>query len=209
MHAGRPDVVVLKSVSSLARAGIFAAAAPAARIVHVVRHPCGVVASWRRGVQAGLMPGETFVADWLATPVGTELFGSEARYRTAAPEIRAALGWTVTNEIAHRALRGRQGCALVRYEDLCSDIGSVTERLFRHGGLAAGPQTEAFLARLASAPETSRYFSVLRKPSAGPDRWRAELGAWLCSAIEELAARSTVGRIALGEARPWSRQVPQ
>lgn len=41
---------VIKSVSSLGRAGLFAAAMPEARMVLILRHPCGQIASSLRGL---------------------------------------------------------------------------------------------------------------------------------------------------------------
>ena len=52
---------VIKSVSSLCRAYLFSLADPGARIVHMVRHPCAVVASRLRGVSKGVLKPAVFL----------------------------------------------------------------------------------------------------------------------------------------------------
>jgi len=51
---GAPYRIAMKSIESLGRAGLFAACLPEARFVHIVRHPCGYVASVLRGEQQTL-----------------------------------------------------------------------------------------------------------------------------------------------------------
>ncbi len=46
---GETPVLVWKSIESIGRLGLFAQLFPAARCIHILRHPCGYVASVKRG----------------------------------------------------------------------------------------------------------------------------------------------------------------
>ena len=52
---------VIKSVNSLNRACLFSRAKPDARILHLIRHPCGYVASLVRGFRLKLLQGKSFM----------------------------------------------------------------------------------------------------------------------------------------------------
>jgi hypothetical protein len=55
--------LVLKSVSSIARIPLLLEAAPEAHFIHIIRHPCGQVASVLRGFRSSRFEHEFSVAD--------------------------------------------------------------------------------------------------------------------------------------------------
>ena len=66
--------IVMKSISARGRARVFLKAMPAMRVVFLMRHPCGQVASTLRGLQQGKFGTGVFVEDVLTTP-GAEKYG--------------------------------------------------------------------------------------------------------------------------------------
>ena len=53
-----PNFYVLKSVNSLCRFALFTSAAPTYHFLHLIRHPCGVIASLFRGFEKNAMSQE-------------------------------------------------------------------------------------------------------------------------------------------------------
>ena len=71
-RAQRRDLTtVIKSVTGLVRLPIYAAARPTMPIVHVIRHPCAVVASLLRGIAKGKMPRPRLYDPQLRLPPAT------------------------------------------------------------------------------------------------------------------------------------------
>ena len=60
--ASRADIVyVIKSVNSVGRARLFREGNPQSRFLHIVRHPCGVIASVLRGAEKGYMQKRAYL----------------------------------------------------------------------------------------------------------------------------------------------------
>jgi len=101
--------IVIKSVSLLGHARLIAKAWPQSKIVIIVRHPCGQVASFLQGVELGKL---------IATPF-TEIAGSDEadrlglkieQYSTLSIVERLAWRWAFSNErmLTHQRVEQRQ-----------------------------------------------------------------------------------------------------
>lgn len=170
-----------KSIESLGRLGVFARALPEARAIHILRHPCGYVASILGGEAAGLLPG--------AVP-GSEDYGifrmlldtapakrrglTLEHLRSLHPVERLAWRWLLSNEKALDDLDGLPNGYTVLYEDLCRNPLEGYRGLFEFSGLSWDGQTVDFI-RDSTSNEKSAYFSVFKDPERAAAGWKHKL----------------------------------
>jgi hypothetical protein len=170
---------VLKSIS-------WSDGAPAAiglpnlRIVFILRHPCGQIASLVNGVRqrqfelrkAGTtMPYHEERVSEFAARCGV----GEAVFRALPDVAKYAWSWVAFNETAFDALANRPNVRTVLYEDLCTRPEAVARELFDFGGLKWHPSTEAFLRRSTTDTRKSRYYNVFQDTVGVMDRWRSTM----------------------------------
>ncbi|HET7561835.1 MAG TPA: sulfotransferase [Rhodanobacteraceae bacterium] len=177
--------LVWKSIESPGRLGVCIAAAPDARAIYVVRHPCGYVASVLRG-EAKRRFAEAKPSDndlWrlkllLETASGKARALSLEDLRLLAPEERLAWAWVLVQEKILADVGRCERVMTLRYEDVCADPLMMTKRMFEFADLDWQPQTEAFVRastqRMEHAIDTD-YYSVFKSSQASAERWRSEL----------------------------------
>ena len=167
--------VVIKSVGSRGRAGLFAAALPQAKIVFIVRDAWGQVASMRRGVALGKFEDSLPIAE-LADPPRAARYGlTPARFATLPEGEQLAWNWAILNEKVIDDLGGLDRVKVLRYQDLCEHPQQQARELLDFAGLSWDRQTEAFLRRSTRHVGADRYYSVFRDPEAALYGWRQEL----------------------------------
>lgn len=185
---GGTPVVVFKEVT-LERTMATLVQDVGMRVVYLVRHPCGVVASLLEGQRAGLMPTRRQAAlreilrdhDPL---LYQEHAGAVDSYSAAAKE---ALLWRVDVERGWAVTQCDSRARLVAYEELCRSPLEHTKEIFAHFGLDVPRQTLQGLAEMTSGSTLVRerrseqwsndYFSVFRDPREASERWRDKLSA--------------------------------
>lgn len=192
--AAPKPVTVIKSVNSLNRSRLFLESDPELRVVHIVRHPCGVVASLIRGARQKLMNPEIYF-DALYGMEHTEKYGLAREDMEARTfEEQAAFQWMVANDKVLGDMQDMNRYQMVRYEDLCLNTGEVIGELFDFCGLEANPQTYAFTQQLESTEAAdASYFSVMRSPKKGVFSWKQELSTEQIERISDIVSRSSVG----------------
>ena len=169
--------VVVKSVSAHGRARAFADAAPAARIVVILRDPWGYVASVLRGATQGKF-GSAQPLDWIPDSGPGRRHGLTAALLAAMPETeRLAWNWTAINEQLLDDLADRPNVRIVRYDELCDRPEPLARELFAFADLAWHPQTERFIARSTRHDGPEHYYGVFRDAAHAPQRWRQEMPA--------------------------------
>lgn len=185
--------VVIKSVGALGRAGLFLAASPQSRFIHVLRHPCGHVGSVLRGQQLNKMrpfPLGFVTADTAA------IYGMTQEKLEAMPVVeQAAWRWVILNHKAMQDTQGNPGVMTLVYEDLCAAPAEITRKLFAFAGLDWQPQTEAFLTSSTSSGEGRAYHSVYHDPLVAANKWRRELKQEEVSAIVKIVRDTPPGKL--------------
>ena len=195
-------VVVWKSIQSLSRIGLVLDALPAARGIHILRHPCGYVASVRRGLASKRFSHNSaddevygLVRQIKDTAFGRRYgFGDDFQSYLYAltPEERIAWRWVLVNDKARHEAGDNARYMAVRYEDICADPLYGVRRMFDFAGLAMNEQTRAFAT--ASTGETrAGYYSVFKNPEAAAWRWREELDDEVVARVMAIVARSDTG----------------
>jgi len=195
--SSRKPVVVMKSVSSRGRARLFAEALPASRILFILRHPCGQVASMMVGINKGKFEGDARLREILETEEAV-LYGLTGEIFDALTQAeKCAWHWAILNQKALNDLAGLARVMTVRYEDLCRQPEIVSHRMFDFAGLSWNAQTADFLHKSATGSDTSDYFKTTRNSLAAAEKWRSELSAEDQERVLRIARRVPVGDLAL------------
>jgi hypothetical protein len=173
--ARHPELrVVIKSVGSRGRAGLFAAALPHAKIVFIIRDAWGQVASMRRGTALGKF--EPLPIAELADPPRAARYGlTPTQFATLPAVEQLTWNWAILNEKVIDDLGGKDRVKLLRYQDLCEQPLQQARDLFAFAGLSWDAQTEAFLQRSTNHVGADRYYAVFRDTAAALYRWRQDL----------------------------------
>jgi Sulfotransferase family len=184
---------VIKSVSSLCRAYLFSLADPRARIVHVVRHPCAVVASRLRGVARGLLEPTVFLDAVLGMEESAWYPLTREYLRRASYEEQLAYQWMIQNDKVLGDMDGSSRYEVVIYEDLCQHVRAVTKEAFAFADLEWHVQTEQFIRRLETRHRRAAgYFSVMRSPMSATNAWRNELREEQINRIRAICAHARI-----------------
>ena len=175
--------LVWKSIESLGRLGVCVEVLPEARSIHILRHPCGYVASVLRGDAEAHFGDVGASADhlWilkrlLEVPTAQRHGLRLEELQAMAPEERLAWRWCLSQE---KTLADTARCArvlAVRYEDVCVEPMGMTRRMFEFTGLGWDTQTEAFISASTGASGDD-YYSVFRDSRRAAESWQSDLSA--------------------------------
>ena len=193
--------IVWKSVEAATRIGALAEALPEARIVFIVRHPCGQIASVVRGLAtdrfargAGLGNHHGILGSLLAVPLAAKRGVTPDALSALSAVERAAYRWLLSVEAALVGMDGRTNCMTMRYEDLCGEPERATRALFEFSGLDWNDQTARFLAA-STHQDDSQYYSVFKNPLRAANRWRDEMRPADVRAVTEVVRESAAGAL--------------
>lgn len=174
-------MLVWKSVESAGRLPVLLEALPDSRCIYVVRHPCGWVASVRRGDHEAGFSGQKGMADdvgvfaqLINTPLARRLGITLEDIMMEDTVARLAWSWLLGNEqtLAHFCNHPR--VMIVKYEDICERPLEMSRDMFRFAGLAWHPQTADFL-KASTTIERKGYFSIYKNSTHAAQRWREEM----------------------------------
>jgi hypothetical protein len=202
---------VIKSVSSLGRAGLFAETLPGSRFVLIVRHPCGYIASTLRGEAHGKFSRRYPAHQVLGTSHAARYGLTEERFNALSRPEQLAWNWVINYEKAIGDLgTSAAKVKLVRYEDLGSRPLEETKALFAFAGLPWSAQTEAFIGKSTSHQGPDFYYGVLKDTNQVVNRWRSELSPEDQRAIMAVVSQTTLAdlfpaadeALSVGEAAP-------
>jgi hypothetical protein len=184
---------VIKSVISCGRVALYAEAMPEARILLILRHPCGQVASTMRGVAQHKFEKQVPIEEIIGLPQADRYGLTRAGLQAMSEAERHAWHWAILNEKALDDLpedgRGR----VLRYEDLCNAPVAVAHELLDFAGLAWDPQVDRFLEDSTRPTSRDRYYRVEKDPIIAMNKWRQELSAEDQRSIMAVAAQTKVG----------------
>ncbi|MEO0974377.1 MAG: sulfotransferase [Pseudomonadota bacterium] len=173
--------VVWKSIESVARLGLVLAACDALRVVHLLRHPCGHIASVLRGERSGKFSASGASSEDFAifemfadTPAYRRFELSPQRLREMTAEERLAWRWALFNDKAIDDNDGNPAYVQLVYEELCADPVGVAQRLFEQCELQWHEQSQAFVAEDAQQ-DSEEFYSIKRDPAKAAAKWRKEL----------------------------------
>jgi len=193
--------LVWKSIESQGRLGVCVEALPQARAIHLMRHPCGYVASKLRGEASHRFEGTTPGAEsvWLLkrlvkTTAGKEHGMSEGDIKRLTPVEQMAWCWVLTQENILADVADSDRVLSVRYEDVCANPLAMTKRMFEFAGLDWHSQSERFV-KASTAAASADYYSVFKNPVASADRWRSELTPDIAKCVKRILRESRLSSV--------------
>lgn len=188
--------VAWKSIESLGRLGLILSCNEACKAVHIIRHPCGYIASVLKGEQSGRFQSSVSAADdygvirQLLSQKHADIYGlSEEKMMQMTSEQRLAWRWVLTNEKALIELKDNKRYRTLIYEELCESPISVAQALFEFVGLSWNAQTESFLSTSTSKSHDA-YYSVYKDPSIAMNKWKTQLAKDQIQAIKGVVEQS-------------------
>jgi hypothetical protein len=168
-------VYVIKSVSLLGATALLANALPESPIIAIFRHPCGQIASIKRGLSVRSARGDMFGAGVLATTRARELGFTTEDYEKLPLLERWVCGWAFTHAKLLEDIRGLANVRLLRYEDLCQNPMQQARELAAFAGLSWSEEVARFIRRSTGRGDSRRYHSLFRDPIVAATKWKREL----------------------------------
>jgi hypothetical protein len=173
----KPPVLVWKSIESLGRLPALHLTSNTISI-HIMRHPCGQIASTLRGEEMAQFDGSLISSqDWdlfekLLKQSGETRFSLQ-QIKAMTPEERLTLRWGIINDYALQIQASEKAVVLI-YEDLCRDPKGQLTELFNKVGLELAEQTSQYLDQ-STQGEDKAYYATRKNPLVAAYKWREQL----------------------------------
>jgi hypothetical protein len=188
----RPRILI-KSVN-VGRARLFAEAWPESRIILILRHPCGQIASFIRGIGLGKFPPLTPLDDMLCSPEAERLGLKLDPPTVLSVAEQLAWEWAFLNQRMLDDLAGMTRVKIIQYEQLAAEPVEVARDLFGFTDLSWNAETERFIAKSTISDGSDSYYGLARDPLQAANRWRETLPSGDQQRIMAMACRVAVGR---------------
>jgi LPS sulfotransferase NodH len=194
--AGR---LLIKSIALSGGAGTLARALPDSRVVFILRHPCGQVASVMRGNRQRRFDLRTTGTDMpfneaAAVSHAAASGVTEAAFQALPDAAKYAWSWRSFNETAYADLASQHNVHIVPYEALCADPVTVAGGVLAFIGLDWTPATADFVARSAAHQGEAGYYAVYRNAVAAAESWRRTMEPADIAAVRAVVAGSLLAR---------------
>lgn len=194
--AGR---LLIKSIALSGGAGTLARAMQDSRVVFILRHPCGQVASVMRGNSQRRFDLQTTGTDMpfdeAAAVSHAATFGvTEPAFQALPDAAKYAWGWRCFNETAYADLAALPNVHIVPYEALCADPVTVAGGVMAFTGLAWTPATADFVARSTAHQGEAGYYAVYRNAVAAAESWRRTMDPADIAAVRAVVVGSSLAR---------------
>jgi hypothetical protein len=174
---------------------------PEARIVLLLRHPGGQVASALKAIANEKIDGQPpATEDWgiyedlAATEQGRRHGLTLTDFRALDPVERLAWRWSISNDKALADLEGQSNVQVALYEDLCKAPVPVARSLFAFAGLDWHPSVERFALNSSSAGNATTYDRVIRDSAKTASAWHRSLKPEQIRLIDQVMRRSRAGQ---------------
>jgi hypothetical protein len=174
-----PSLTVWKSIESVGRLPAILELLPDAAALHIIRHPCGQIASTLRGSASGQFDdsgaiwNDRNLCEKLVDQSGTSRWDVQD-ILSMSPEERLTARWGLINDHALSHLQGDDRYQAVSYEALCQSPHHVTRQLFQQAGLELTHQTDDFLKRSTDGTNEN-YYATRKDPLVAANRWQHDL----------------------------------
>jgi hypothetical protein len=192
---------VAKSIAALGRMNLFSRLYPEAKIILLLRHPGGQVASALKAIASDKIDGQPpATEDWgiyqdlAQTDLGRRHGLTLADFKAFDPVERLAWRWAISNDKALEDLDGRRNVQVVLYEDLCRSPVTVSRSVFAFAGLDWHPAAERFVQRSSTANKAETYDRVIRDSVKTAAAWRRKLEPHKIGLIDTVLGRSRAGK---------------
>ena len=174
------DVTLIwKSIESLGRLKLILDVLPYSRAVHLIRHPCGFIASVLFGEKKNKFSNPIYMSkDWgiyehmIATPYASKYGLSMEKLRRESEESRLAWRWLIFNELALEAKKKfAERVLIVSYDKICQHPAKEMEKIFQFCGLEWAKQSADFINKSVSQNNDS-YYGIYKNPRESSNKWK-------------------------------------
>lgn len=191
--------VAIKSVRWAEGAAVLAHVMPASRIIFILRHPCGQVASVMRGNRQKRFDLKTEGTDMpfdeaTALPFAATHGIDNLTFQGLPDAAKYAWSWRAFNEPAYAALATQPNVHVVLYEALCARPEALARRILAFANLDWNPQTEDFVARSTAHRGSAGYYDIFRDAVAAAEAWRTSMQPADQQAVRSVVAASPLAR---------------
>lgn len=183
---------VWKSIESSGRIGVIATMFPESNCIYLIRHPCGYVASIKKGEGKGKFESNTkssedygVYQELMKTPLAKQKNLNYDRIKSMQPIERLALRWLLFNENVLMDIEECRNIFIVRYEDVCEKPVDCVKSIFEKVGLSWSDQTKNFIEHSTSEDNAS-YYAVIKNPKLAAEKWKTELSNREVSQIQDV-----------------------
>lgn len=197
LQSNEAPVLVWKSIESLGRMAAIRQLTDAYSI-HILRHPCGHIASTLKGQDAGLFDGSIPIwQDWdlfdkLLQQSGEQRFTLDD-IKAMTKEQRLAVRWGLINDFALAQNRHEPHNMVLVYEELCKEPLQVFNSCLAFCQLQADEQCMAYLHSSTQGGEDSAYYSTTKDPLTSAYKWRKQLSAEVQQQIFDVVIQFNAG----------------
>ena len=191
--------VAIKSVRWAKGAALLARTVPASRIIFILRHPCGQVASVMRGNRQRRFDlntdGTDMPFDEAAALSFAAAHGIDGPTFQALPDAaKYAWSWRAFNEPTYAALAAQPNVHVVLYEALCAEPEMLSRRILKFANLDWNSQTQDFVSRSTMHQGSAGYYSIFRDAIAAAENWRRLMPPRDQAAVRSVVAGSPLAR---------------
>ncbi|VAW03899.1 hypothetical protein MNBD_ALPHA01-315 [hydrothermal vent metagenome] len=187
-------VDVMKSVSSSCRSGLVTRAFPEAKIIYIIRHPCGFVSSQLRGREQNYLNNVIYYSQLSSMDIAKERGWTVDVIKNMSIEEQLACTWVCLNEKALSDIEGQENCFVLLYEYLCNNPVEMSRRLLDFCNLDYTDQTDVFIkSSLNYSGGEEKYFQTVRDPKIAAEKWKQELTPEQIEKIKGIVSKTRSG----------------
>lgn len=202
-----PSHIVVKTVTRQSFAPDFALSNPDMKVIYIVRHPCGYVASQSKGMQSGKMPSVFLPQrEELARIYSFDGRDAKKLQESDFTELEImAYRWSVLNDIVLRKVDGCDNMRVILYEELCASPREAFAELLEWCGLDWPKECDAFITRsLDRDDDAEGYHDLVRNPLTAATRWSMTLPIEDQQQVISIAKKSRAFSLFHGSSAPKS-----
>jgi len=194
-------IIVWKSIESMARVGLLLEADKDLKLVYIIRHPCGQIASVLAGEKKKYFSSSAPISEDFAYFEALSDIKLAEQQKYTLDDVRAmtqvqklALRWAMINDQAIEAIENyAERAIVVRYEDFCTDPVKKTKQVFKEMELPWNKKTEHFLGGIDQ--ESESYYSVKKIPEKAMNKWKEQLTTEEITEIKDIVLTSKSGQL--------------
>jgi len=199
MHSNKR--LVWKSIESVTRLGLLSKVYSDSKIIFILRHPCGQIASYLKGQKRGYIPwhgaNNLDIGVWnlrLNTIIAKKHGLTKDKLLKMPKEQELAWQWVVDNDFALEELNECPNAYILNYDLLCSDPLNIAKDVFKFCELNWDRQSEQFVEKSTSSKK-SNYFSVYKNPKISTSKWSSQFNLEQIEDIMNIVSKSEAGKL--------------
>ncbi|WP_371188538.1 sulfotransferase [Thalassotalea maritima] len=196
-HQQQPQLTVWKSIESLGRMPLIQKLTNADSI-HLLRHPCGHIASTLRGESSKKFSGTIPIYDdlplfeLLLKQGDCDLFDINDIKNMSDIE-RLAVRWGIVNDSALQADYGDGVAITLKYEDVCGAPLKKIQGVYEKLAIPFEQQTQNFI-EYSTSKNSDSYYDTQKDPMISANKWQTQLTESQQQSIKNVVSQFDVAK---------------